>query len=125
MNEFVQLLNLAGKKIEIDQNGTWSKGSITYYQAIFDELKEVKNEIDMNRKCYLEDELGDILWVYMCLLKNLETEMSISVECVFERALKKYKERLDGINAGVTWSEIKELQKEALLKEYLLEISSG
>ncbi|PKH59328.1 nucleotide pyrophosphohydrolase [Shewanella sp. Choline-02u-19] len=124
MNNIKQLLAIAEKKIEIDQNGTWSKGSITYYKAMFDELEEVKEEMDSNRKCYLEDELGDILWVYMCLLKNLEAEGTILTERVFERALKKYKERLDGINDGVGWTEIKKRQKETLTLEYLTEMEN-
>lgn len=107
MDTLKQLLEVAERKIERDHKGTWSEGSITYYQAMFDELEEVKEEMDSGRKCYLEDELGDILWVYMCLLKNLEAEDSISAERVFDRALSKYKERLDGINAGGTWTEIK------------------
>ncbi|HBH7911981.1 TPA: nucleotide pyrophosphohydrolase [Vibrio parahaemolyticus] len=119
MDTLKQLLKVAERKIERDQKGTWSKGSITYYQAMFDELEEVKAEMDGARLCYLEDELGDILWVYMCLLKNLEAEGTISAERVFERALSKYKERLDGINAGESWSEIKETQKQRLAEEHL------
>ncbi|MGR5122205.1 MazG nucleotide pyrophosphohydrolase domain-containing protein [Vibrio harveyi] len=121
MDILKQLLEVAERKIERDQKGTWSKGSITYYQAMFDELEEVKEEMDSERKCYLEDELGDILWVYMCLLKNLEAEDSISAERVFDRALSKYKERLDGINAGGSWTEIKETQKQRLAEEHLAE----
>ncbi|MEZ9302213.1 nucleotide pyrophosphohydrolase [Vibrio breoganii] len=124
MDTLKQLLEIAERKIERDQKGTWSKGSITYYQAMFDELEEVKAEMDSKRKCYLEDELGDILWVYMCLLKNLEAENSISATRVFERALSKYKERLDGINAGGSWADIKETQKQRLADEHLIESES-
>ena len=124
MDTLKQLLEVAERKIERDHKGTWSEGSITYYQAMFDELEEVKEEMDSGRKCYLEDELGDILWVYMCLLKNLEAEDSISAERVFDRALSKYKERLDGINAGGTWTEIKETQKQRLAEEHLTKSQS-
>lgn len=125
MDSLKQLLEIAERKIERNQKGTWSNGSITYYQAMFDELYEVKAEMDSARKCYLEDELGDILWVYMCLLKNLEAEGMISVESVFERVLSKYKERIDGLNIGGSWSGIKEVQKQRLEEEHLLNISES
>ncbi|MGX1927164.1 MazG nucleotide pyrophosphohydrolase domain-containing protein [Vibrio sp. NH-7] len=121
MNSFKQLLELAEKKIERDKKGTWSKGSITYFQAMFDELEEVKTEMDSGRNCYLEDELGDILWVYLCLLKNLESEIEINAERVFKRAQQKYSERLNAINTGGSWSEVKERQKELLAQEHLFE----
>ena len=117
MQRIDELIEIAKRKIARDQKGTWSKGSQTYYQAMFSELEEVKEEISSNRKCYLEDELGDILWVYLCLLRNLEVEGAISMDNVFKRATDKYKERVDGINAGLSWEDIKETQNKRLKKE--------
>ncbi|MEZ8834038.1 MazG nucleotide pyrophosphohydrolase domain-containing protein [Vibrio cyclitrophicus] len=120
MDSIQQLIELAEKKIERDKKGTWSKGSITYFQAMFDELEEVKIEMNSGRCCYLEDELGDILWVYLCLLKNLESENEIDAERVFRRAQQKYNERLSAINSGRSWSEVKERQKSLLAQEHLI-----
>ncbi len=36
---------------------------------------------------------------------------------IFSRALSKYKTRVDGINAGLSWDEIKNTQKKALDEE--------
>ena len=117
MQRIEELIEIAKKKITRDQQGTWSKGSQTYYQAMFSELEEVKEEIDSDRKCYLEDELGDILWVYLCMLRNLEVEGAISMDNVFTRATEKYQERVDGIEAGLSWQDIKAVQKKRLAKE--------
>lgn len=117
MQRIEELIEIAKRKNEFDQKGTWSKGSKTYYQAMFEELEEVKEEIDSERRCYLEDELGDILWVYLCLLRNLEVEEKISMDSVFSRAIEKYKERVGGIEAGSSWSDIKKVQNKRLAKE--------
>ncbi|MCC4783753.1 nucleotide pyrophosphohydrolase [Vibrio lentus] len=120
MDSIQQLIELAEKKIERDKKGTWSKGSTTYFRAMFDELEEVNTEMDSGRSCYLEDELGDILWVYLCLLKNLESDNKINAERVFRRAQQKYSERLSAINSGSSWSEVKERQKALLAQEHLI-----
>lgn len=113
-----RLLDVAKEKIARDQKGTWSKGSVTYFEAMFHELEEVKAELESGRQCYLEDELGDILWVYLCLLRNLEVEGKVSVEKVFERSYQKYEERVTGINSGRSWSDIKKAQSVRLEEEY-------
>lgn len=114
-----KLLQVVDKKIIRDQKGTWSKGSVTYYEAMFDELREVKAEIESGRQCYLEDELGDILWVYLCMLKHMEVEGKISFEQVFERSLEKYQARMSGMEIGKSWELIKQEQKESLKKQQL------
>ncbi|MCP4326055.1 MAG: nucleotide pyrophosphohydrolase [Alteromonadales bacterium] len=117
MENLSQLIEIVSKKVARDQKGTWSQGSITYYQAMFAELVEVKEEMLSNRQCYLEDELGDILWVYMCMLKHLEVEGAISMDNILTRAVDKYTERVNGINNGLSWEDIKETQKKVLALE--------
>ncbi|WP_238971062.1 MULTISPECIES: MazG nucleotide pyrophosphohydrolase domain-containing protein [Vibrio harveyi group] len=119
MNNISPLLELANAKVIRDQKGTWSKGSITYYEAMFEELLEVKAEVDSGRQCYLEDELGDILWVYMCMISHMEAEGKISVSRVFKRSLEKYQMRIDGIEAGKSWDDIKQTQKIRLKDEQI------
>lgn len=119
MKDITSLLELAESKVVRDQKGTWSKGSITYYEAMFDELREVKAEIDSGRQCYLEDELGDILWVYLCMLKHMEVEGKVSLRRVFERSLEKYETRMNGMESGRSWDSIKEEQKKCLKKQQM------
>jgi hypothetical protein len=45
---------------------------------------------------------------------NLEVEGKVSMAKVFERSLIKYSERVNGINNGDCWDEIKKKQKIAL-----------
>jgi NTP pyrophosphatase (non-canonical NTP hydrolase) len=94
------------------------RGSETFVKWIDDEIEEMKEELKTGRRVFLEDELGDIFWDYICLLENLELEGKISKEKVFERAWSKFSERLnpDGTNNG-DWMEIKQKQKERLEQE--------
>lgn len=111
LGELDKLIDVVKTKIIRDQKGTWSEGSNTYLNALFDEINEVKEELSSGKQCFLEDELGDILWVYLCFVHNLEVEGKISMSKVFERSLIKYTERVNGINNGECWDEIKEKQK--------------
>jgi len=117
LGELDKLIDVVKTKIIRDQKGTWSKGSNTYLNALFDEINEVKEELSSEKQCFLEDELGDILWVYLCFVHNLEVEGKVSMPKVFERSLIKYSERVNGINNGECWDEIKEKQKIALERE--------
>lgn len=92
----------------------------TYLDWIIDEIEEVKDEIKKDNHVYLEDELWDIFWDYLCLLNSLKKEWYISsVENVFERSFKKYTQRLniETWENNWTWDEVKKLQKEKLKKE--------
>lgn len=117
LGELDKLMEVVRSKITRDQKGKWSKGSITYFEALTDEMKEVKVELSSGKQCYLEDELGDLLWVYLCFVHNLEVEGKVSMSKVFERSLLKYQERVNGINNGECWEKIKEKQKLRLKAE--------
>lgn len=124
-DDIAKLLEIAKKKNQIDQKHTWSQGSSTYLVEMKKELTEVEEEIPLNRICYLEDELGDVLWDYLNLLICLENEKGIRASHVFKRALDKYNERISGIEAGVLWAETKEKQKKRLSEEYDREKNAG
>jgi NTP pyrophosphatase (non-canonical NTP hydrolase) len=106
-----KLFALVESKIELDENADWSEGRGTYFQELKKEIDEVSDELDSDRQCYLEDELGDVFWDYLNLLQNLEAEGKILTEKVFERASKKYEERLTAISSGSSWTSIKAKQK--------------
>ena len=114
MKEFDKLLAIAKRKAKFDETNTWSHGSITYLAEIKNEVDEVLEEMPKHRQCYLEDELGDILWDYLNVLTALEKERRIDTKAVLERACRKYQERVSGIETGKEWSEVKEKQKIAL-----------
>lgn len=81
-------------------------------------MEEVKSELHNEKKAYLEDELGDVFWDYICLLESLELRGKIDMMNVFERCYAKYSERLnpDGSDNG-DWAEVKLKQKERLRNE--------
>jgi NTP pyrophosphatase (non-canonical NTP hydrolase) len=117
MKPFSTLVSIARRKNDFDQTNPWANGLSTYIAEICKEVKEVAEEIEQDRKPYLEDELGDVLWDYLNLVLALEKEKGIKLEDVLERAARKYDERISGIENGVLWKEIKEKQKAALAKE--------
>jgi len=116
-DDIKNILKLVDEKFIIDKKRTWSQGSKTYLNCVKGEIKEVEDEILKKRKNHLEDELGDILWSYLNLLKNLQEEKLIDMKKVFERCSRKYAERIFGIERGDGWDEIKEKQKKFLEKE--------
>ena len=86
---------------------------------MIDEIEEVKEELKENNHVYLEDELWDIFWDYMCFLESLEQEWKINKSRVFDRCYAKFSGRLnpDGSNNG-EWSTVKKIQKEKLKEEH-------
>lgn len=117
MEAFETLLNIAQRKATFDKTSSWSDGAETYINEIKNEVDEVIEELPKGRVCYLEDELGDVLWDYVNALIALEGEKGVSVESVLKRACQKYEQRVSGIEGGKQWQEIKELQNAALAKE--------
>ncbi len=114
----VGLLEIVKAKQQSDKNYSWSNDSNTYLDEIKSEVGEVEEEIETGRTCFLEDELGDVLWDYLNLLQSLENENQIKLERVFERSFQKYTERWAAIQSGSTWSEIKTAQKRKLEIEH-------
>ena len=120
MEKFEQLLSIAKRKSKFDQGSRWSDGSSTYLAEIVNEVNEVVEELPKKRLCYLEDELGDILWDYLNILCALEKEAGVNVQSVLNRACNKYEERVSGIESGKLWKDVKKKQKIALENEQRL-----
>lgn len=97
---------------------TWHQ---TYIDALKEELEEVEEEMKENNSVYLEDELWDVFWDYICLLHSLEQEGKITnVWKVFERCYKKFSERIN-IETWANnqdWKEVKKVQKDMCKKEH-------
>ncbi len=97
----------------------WYQGSQTCIKWLKNEINEVIVEIEGGNPIFLEDELGDVLWDYFCLLHSLDIEWRIKKKRVFERALKKFSERIGNDMVWKNnWNEIKIHQKQELTTEY-------
>lgn len=95
----------------------------TYLKWLAEEIDEMKDEIKLNNSVFLEDELWDIFWDYVCLLQSLQKRWYISSpEKVFVRCFKKFNERIE-VNRQSTWckreawKEVKKKQKKELQDE--------
>ncbi len=117
MKSFKNLVNIARRKNDFDQTNPWSNGSSTYIKEIQKEIQEVAEEATLDRNPYLEDELADVLWDYLNLVLALEKEKGVKLENVLERAVRKYEERISGIENGISWKKTKEKQKASLVDE--------
>ena len=117
-SDLEQLLAIAKEKQRIDQGNDWSNGSSTYLAELAKEVVEVQEEVELQRPPYLEEELGDVLWDYLNLLLCLGDEGKVDLDRLFARAANKYRERIDGIQAGDSWDRIKQRQKQRLAAEF-------
>ena len=114
---FTELLAIARRKAIFDQSNPWYQGPETYLEAMKREIDEVVEEVPKHRACFLEDELGDLLWNYLNILLALEKQTDIDPDAVLARACKKYEDRISGIENGQLWKDIKAQQKAELRTE--------
>jgi NTP pyrophosphatase (non-canonical NTP hydrolase) len=120
---FKKVCDLADRKNQLDKIIDWQGGSEAYLSGLKEEIKEVEQELKTERLCFLEDELADVLWDYVNLITCLKEENNVSMERVFSRCIKKYGQRLKGIDDGVSWAEVKANQKKELDMEHKNSIS--
>ena len=125
MKTFEKLNHLSEKRIKYFlsrwNTNTWYKWSETYWKYLEKEIQEAKNELNTN-KVYLENELWDVLWDFLCLLNSLKQEWKISsVEKIIERAWTKFSQRINEKTWDYNWDwdKIKKEQKESLNKEVI------
>lgn len=91
-----------------------------YLQGLQDEVSEVAQEIKPDNHVYLEDELADILRTGFNLISILAKQGYIrSPEAVLERAVDKYKERVEDKKNGILRNKTKERQKKKLNEEHI------
>ncbi|EKO3594248.1 nucleotide pyrophosphohydrolase [Vibrio metschnikovii] len=121
MQHIDKLIEIAKRKSNFDENNSWYQGSSTCLVEIKKEVDEVIEEIPKDRSCYLEDELGDVLWDYLNAVLSLEKEKGINLDSIIERACRKYDERITAIESGISWDEVKEKQKSELAREQSLQ----
>ena len=123
LEKIEKIFKLSKKRIKYleESNESWYKWYETYVDEMKYELKEVEDELKENNTVFLETELWDIFWDYMCLLSSLEEKWFIEKrEKIFERCYKKFSERLSWIENWISWEEVKEKQKKELQIEHEL-----
>ncbi len=118
MNDLERLLQIARRKYQYDQQSGWGLGAITYLNDIKTEVDEVLEERPKARRCYLEDELADIIWNYANALIALENKQEITIDAVLRRACDKFDQRVTGIESGQTWQQVKMRQKQQLATQW-------
>ena len=124
MDTFKKIKSLAENRIDFFQDSThgFYKWSPTYFYELAKEIVEAEYENKGNNKVYLEYELCDIFWDYICLVSALKSEWKIdSIESVLEKTLRKFSERVweDGRWKEKNWEEIKAKQKQDIAQEHL------
>lgn len=118
MENFDTLLDIVRRKSAYDRNNPWYAGPQSYLAGLKDEVDEVLDEIARQRGCYLEDELGDLLWNCLNAIVALQKGGEVTLESVLARACRKFETRLSGLEAGRAWDDIKREQKAALAAEF-------
>ena len=120
MHNKIKELSLKRIKYFTEKEIPFYKWHQTFLNWLKEEIAEVENEIKSNNLVYLEDELWDIFWNYICLLYSFENEWKISsVENVLNRCYKKFSERIwKEWNNNWDWENIKKAQKEKLKMEH-------
>lgn len=103
-----------------ENKSNFFKWNETFFEEILKEIEEAKAEVKEKNSVYLEDELWDIFWDYLCLLETLKKEWKIeSIENVFKRCYKKFSWRIiEETWESRNWQEIKKIQKEELKNEH-------
>ena len=123
-NEFKKLLQLAESNVK--NNPTINKvdvkeTSLRYLRDLANEVDEVTSELKPNNVVHLQDELSDIAWSYVVILKICERNGWIdSVDEVFSHALQKYQERSPAFleTEKIIWENIKIKQKKVLKQKH-------
>ena len=124
MKNLKRTIDLVSKKCDLDISREEKDLMNPYWllDAIVQEAQEVKEEIKPNNSPHLEDELGDMLWGWITLVEKLKRQGFVGThEDIFKRMLKKYQERIEPLDGTIkdykSWKEVKERQKQNLIKE--------
>ena len=125
MESFNKLIELVDFKHQIDiKRGKAKYMDLNWImEEIIDEVREVKEEIKENNHIYIDDELADILWGWLMLVKKTNNKnLSSDIETVTQKALIKYSQRVNSLRGDIKdnrrWKDVKELQKRRLEEEH-------
>lgn len=102
MNDLIEkVLDLAKKRNSFEKKNPFYVNPEKYLERLYNEINEVKDELKEKNSVFLEDEIWDCFWILFCLSQVLEKEWKIkSLENIFKRIEKKYKQRLVAVFSG-------------------------
>lgn len=114
-----EILKIVEHKVTMDLE--WRSGSDPSVESAFDwlidEIEEAKEEYHADKKVYLEDELCDVVWTILRIIEILDRDNKIDKTRIFDRVIKKYSQRVYGLEEWKLWNDIKKVQKKELLEE--------
>lgn len=108
MADLSTLIDVAKRKREYDKTNPWFKGPESYLNDISKEVDEVLETLPRGDLPHLEEELGDVIWDTLNAILALEKTHSVDLHSVLHRAVKKYTYRIDGLEQGLSWHEVKD-----------------
>jgi NTP pyrophosphatase (non-canonical NTP hydrolase) len=114
-----EILKIVEHKVTMDLEWrSWSNPSVeSAFDWLIDEIEEAKEELVAKKKVYLEDELWDVVWTILRIIELLDRDDSVDKSRIFDRVIKKYSERVYGLDEWKKWNDIKKIQKAELLEE--------
>ena len=116
MHKLKSIFELIDRKEDL--NSDWELTSQNQIVEIVKETQELKTVLNSSSKKVVSDEAGDIVWDCCNLLWALEKEGKIeSVQSLLTQMYHKYEERVEGLENGRTWTEVKTIQKERLNRD--------
>jgi NTP pyrophosphatase (non-canonical NTP hydrolase) len=125
MENFKKLIELVEVKNRIDiKRGEEKYLDINWaLDEIISEVQEVRDEIKESNHTYLDDELADILWGWLMLVKKTNYKnLSSDIKSIADKALIKYSQRITPLKGDKQdykrWKEVKEIQKRRLEEEH-------
>ena len=110
MADLSKLIDVAKRKREFDGNNPWYEGPESYLNEISKEVDEVLETLPRGDLPHLEEELGDVIWDTLNAILALERSHNVDIHSVLQRATDKYTFRIDGLEQGLSWQEVKQLE---------------
>ena len=129
MDQFIEkYITLIKDKQQRQKNISWLTfgDPKQWLQALIDEVQEVDDELELDNKIYLEDELWDIFWNYMNFLVLLKFQWYIwSPEDILKQSYQKFYEitsavldKKDKKTSDDARDKVKKIQKERLQNQH-------
>lgn len=129
MDQFIEkYITLIKDKQQRQKNISWLTfgDPKQWLQALIDEVQEVDDELELDNKIYLEDELWDIFWNYMNFLVLLKFQWYIwSPEDILKQSYQKFYERTSAVldkkdkkTSDDARDKVKKIQKERLQNQH-------
>lgn len=116
--KFEEMFEIIKHKVTMDLEGRWmSPDTMEAFDWLIDEVSEAKDEYNAKKTVYLEDELWDVIWSAFRVIELAHREWIVKKERIYDRVIKKYTERVYGLEDWKAWDDIKKWQKKELLEE--------